>query len=113
MLETKTTLQRLLAIAAMSVTLVFLSGTFMPTLRPQAASQPEAKAAVQTSSDVIYEDHHDTSMKLRDLARLLPSAQLRPLEMETPVLHRNGPPFISTEPDPVLQTAAKTKGLPF
>ena len=79
------------------------SQAFGPLLN--AHSQEEQSGVpVQTRPDVIYEDYHDTSLPLRDM--VLPAQANVGAPQVIPWHPRPGLPFISSEPDSVLQDSA-------
>jgi hypothetical protein len=73
----------------------------------QKSSSLQAEAQVQTSFDIIEEDHHDTSPTLRELVHLAPRAQSKAgVSAQTKPWRRTGPPIIGSAQDSVLQNSA-------
>ena len=95
---------RLAALAAP----ILLAGLPLLKARPRPARQDNLQAEVQTSSEVRFEDHHDTSPPLRDMAERAPKPQWNPTQpvRVIPLRPRPGAPFNSSQPDSVLQETA-------
>src|SRR5579863_143740 len=70
--------------------------------------------AIKVGPIVMYEDHHDTSLPVRELGSLAPKV----LHIVKEERRRPGPPIVGSEPDPVVQRkelplVATTPGLNF
>lgn len=84
-----------------------LAASLRARAQTQSAPHDLATIEVQTASEIIQEDHHDTSPALRDLVGLAPQLPPTRQVVQTKPWRRTGPPIIGSPVDTVLQSSTK------
>jgi hypothetical protein len=84
---------------------IVLAALLVLSVPVPALGESQFQPQVQTSPEVVQEDHHDTSIPLRDLTLLAPSHRAKSSKPAQALpWRRTGRPIIASEPDSALQS---------